>query len=492
MAKRRLAVLGFLAAGFGSSLATYAQPIQRASGRQFNVKVVGKVLDFADAPVPNATVGIASWRKAVWRPLAKSATDGSFEFKVQLDPGDYGVIAGLGAYEVASSFVRVREETADPQIIEVGLTAWQWDAKSDKPPTSTPPIGVLPSGSRKPFTETTGSEREVRVTGGPGDQESVNVFYATNRTPKVGEPAHYLDRSGVDMNMTYGVCTVHIPPTHEPGRLERPAIWRFERVEKMDVHIVITQRELISEESAFQQRLHKAFQESGSEAFLFVHGYNVDFDDAVRRTAQLFRDLQFNGVPILFSWPAQDAWWRYPAAEDAVNTSARQLGDFLLHMLANQRLTAVNVIAHSMGNRVLVSALERLALQQRNLQFKNIIMAAPDVNVADFNEVSNILRKSAGRTTVYASSYDVALFCSKVFHSYQRLGEAPPTTLAAGIDTIDASAIKKDVLGHSYFGDSTTVIRDMFLLINRGLDPQARYLQRTALGSLSYWVVPKE
>ena len=175
-----------------------------------------------------------------------------------------------------------------------------------------------------------------------------------------------------------------------------------------------------------------------------------------------------------------------------MDASARQLEQFLLHTLANQRLTAVNVIAHSMGNRILMSALERLALQKANPRFKNIVMAALDINVADFNAVSGVLRKSAAHTTIYASSHDVALLCSKAFHSYPRLGEAPPASVVPGIGSVDASAIRKDLLGHSYFGDSATMIRDMFLLIKEGLNPQARYLQPTSLGSESYWVVPKE
>jgi esterase/lipase superfamily enzyme len=145
-----------------------------------------------------------------------------------------------------------------------------------------------------------------------------------------------------------------------------------------------------------------------------------------------------------------------------------------------------------MGNRILMAALDRLALQSADLKFRNIVMAAPDINVADFAEVSGIFNRFAGRTTIYSSSRDVALLISKAFHSYPRVGEAPPVSLAPGIDTVDASAIHQDVLGHSYFGDSTTVVRDMFLLIKQGLAPPARYLRPALLQRMQYWVVPGE
>ena len=117
-------------------------------------------------------------------------------------------------------------------------------------------------------------------------------------------------------------------------------------------------------------------------------------------------------------------------------------------------------------------------------------MATPDINAADFGEVSGVLRSFAARTAIYSPSRDMALVVSKKFHSYPRLGEAPPVSVAPGIDTVDASAIKPDLLGHSYFGDSATVIHDLFWLMKPGFDPEARLLrpapwERSDIGSFS-------
>ena len=42
------------------------------------------------------------------------------------------------------------------------------------------------------------------------------------------------------------------------------------------------------------------------QVFVFVHGFNVSFENALRRTAQIAYDLNFDGAPFLFSWPSGD------------------------------------------------------------------------------------------------------------------------------------------------------------------------------------------
>src|SRR5207245_2644693 len=41
------------------------------------------------------------------------------------------------------------------------------------------------------------------------------------------------------------------------------------------------------------------------KAFVFVHGFNNSFEDAARRTAQIYHDVEFDGVPLFYSWPSK-------------------------------------------------------------------------------------------------------------------------------------------------------------------------------------------
>ena len=47
---------------------------------------------------------------------------------------------------------------------------------------------------------------------------------------------------------------------------------------------------------------------------VFIHGFNVPFEDAIYRTAQLAHDLDFDGAPILYSWPSRGTMLGYVAA----------------------------------------------------------------------------------------------------------------------------------------------------------------------------------
>jgi len=61
--------------------------------------------------------------------------------------------------------------------------------------------------------------------------------------------------------------------------------------------------------------------------------------------------------------------------------------------------------------------------------------------------------------------------------------------IVQGIDTIDATNVSTDFIGHSYFAESRSVISDIFYLIKDGKSAQERFgliENNTAAGR--YWV----
>lgn len=474
---------------------------QSASSLQTRVPVpidiTGQLTDFAGAAIPDARVGVSDVDRNGWIPFATADRDGRYKFTARLIPGQYSAIAVIGQLPIATALLDV-PSTQSAAI--VNLVAPRVMAQVDELPAPIPIVKQLAPRARPAASLREPPAALIGGVNGPGptapttaapssgpNQELVNVYFATDCAP---DGANYSVRQLNSDGLTFGVSVVSIPPTHQPGELERPSIFRLERVEDPKRHIVARPPTRFGTEVQFDEELHRGLTESGSEAFLFIHGYNVNFDDGVRRTAQLFRDLKFNGVALLFAWPGQDAWWRYLAAEDVVEPVSRDLEHVIVDLAQNENVSAINIVAHSMGNRVLKQALDRIALRNVIHQpFRNVVMAAPDINVAEFNEVVESLKTISSHTTIYSSSHDVALAFSSLFHTFPRLGQAPPTHLDTSIDTIDASNIKQDLLGHSYFGDSQTVLKDLVAVLKDGLPPTRRGLDGHPLGSLLYWLI---
>ena len=290
-----------------------------------------------------------------------------------------------------------------------------------------------------------------------------------------------------------GTCEVSIPKLHEVGQLESPSVLRLEFREDTSRHVVLlgVQRE---QADRFYADLHDCVGRSQHKsAFVFVHGYNVSFEDAARRTAQIAYDLKFDGAPIFFSWPSQAGILQYTVDENNVSWSAPHLLNFLIEVARQSGAERIHLIAHSMGNRALTAALRDLSLMKMPdmPSFNEVILTAPDIDADTFiNDVAPAIVKTAQRVTLYASSNDEALIISKKVHGYPRAGDSGSQLIVLrGIDTVDVSAVDTSLIGHTYYGDNSSVLADIFELLNasRPAD-QRRWLRPERLGLLRYWV----
>jgi esterase/lipase superfamily enzyme len=229
----------------------------------------------------------------------------------------------------------------------------------------------------------------------------------------------------------------------------------------------------------------------GSNAFLFVHGYNVTFADAARRTAQMAYDLRFDGAPVFYSWPSRGVTAAYTVDEQNVEWAERNLRGFLSDFFAESQARNVYLIAHSMGNRALTRALASVVEQRPDVRsrLRQVVLTAPDIDADVFRrDIAPALIAQGAPITLYASSGDVALAASRRVHGAPRAGDSGRgLVLLSGIDTIDASDVDTSLLGHSYFAETRSVLSDMFYLF-RGMAPDKRFgLEQTDSNGLRYW-----
>jgi pimeloyl-ACP methyl ester carboxylesterase len=181
--------------------------------------------------------------------------------------------------------------------------------------------------------------------------------------------------------------------------------------------------------------------------------------------------------------------------EAAVGVSGRRLADFLETVVAQSGAQRIHLIAHSMGNRALIEALQtylaKRAPENRQHIFGQIVFTAPDVDRDYFTDVIPSLAGSAERVTLYASDNDYALRTSQFVHGAPRAGTAGDDVIVklAGLDSIDMSSVPADALGHSYFAANSGAIYDIFRLLWRGDPPPQRcgMSNRKAGGGIAVW-----
>ncbi len=283
-----------------------------------------------------------------------------------------------------------------------------------------------------------------------------------------------------------GMCQVSIPEVHRPGELESPSfLLRLEVSPDPNKHIVLQDVQRLAPDK-FYGDLHTELSSRGNNILVFVHGYNVSFEDAARRTAQMSYDLKFPGAPVFYSWPSQANWYRYRTDRANIEKSVEQIKGFLTELANRSNATTINLVAHSMGNVGLTAALSAMDGQT---QFNQIVLAAPDIDAETFKqEIAPKIVTRGQRVTLYTSKTDLALIASRYFNHGARAGDSgSEMLLVPGIQTIDATAVDSSLLGHSYYGSNVDVLYDLGQLLNNQPIEKRPYLQASTNADKPYW-----
>lgn len=328
-------------------------------------------------------------------------------------------------------------------------------------PTKAPPPGTSPEARRYDW---------------------LHIYYATTRQPTGKHKASEAFGTARSDVLSLGAVDVSIPADHRWAKLESPSVLRLEWDVDPKRHVTLAETYEPLSETAWKMELARkasAFDKGG--LLLFVHGYNNTFIEAAQRAAQLAYDLAFPGPTVLFSWPSDGDVLAYIRDEEKAKTAWRQMADVLDHLARLGPGVPVYVVAHSMGNRILTQGLAEL-LRRRpgaDLSFRQVVLASPDIGEEEFRQRWAFELNSANspRFTLYASNQDLPVALSAWLHGEPRLGSGgADIAVLPPLHSIDASAITKEWFGlsHSYFGDNSTVMSDLFLVIHQGLEPSQR------------------
>ena len=307
------------------------------------------------------------------------------------------------------------------------------------------------------------------------------VYFATNRQPT--DPAKQSGKSpdvptfGSDLadRVLLGKCTVNFPIRHHhKGDLATPGWWDHADPEQF---FLINALELLAADQLTQQF-------GDHDVLLFIHGFDNSFADAVLRAGQLQYDTDFPGSAIAFCWPSDGSasTESYKHDVEKAEKSVRPLAD-VLELLTKSAAAAnatkpakVHVIAHSLGNRLFLAALHDLNRRgvwtSDRRYLGQVVLAAPDVGAARFNNLVGYAAQAAERLTYYYCRADKALIISQSINSYEPVGLYP--YFETGLDTINADGVGTDFISHSYYGSSPKVLADLNLLFCLDYGPEQR------------------
>ena len=263
--------------------------------------------------------------------------------------------------------------------------------------------------------------------------------------------------------------------------------------------------------AAFAEQVNHRLSRSGvKDVYIYVHGYRVEFDDPVLVSAELWHFLGYRGAFVSYSWPSTPRALAYMSDLETAKTMARKLRLFIDYLNAQTEVEKIHLIGFSAGSRLVVRALEQMALLhaetsdqdlREQLKIGNVIIIGGDISREGFGAaLMDGLLRIPERTVVYVSSTDRALVWSRRIFRRERLGEKWDEPMPArtveflganpSLEWIDVTGAAGSTTGngHGYFRHSPWVSSDILTMLAFDLDPAQRGLVRD--GTKLVWRFP--
>lgn len=294
---------------------------------------------------------------------------------------------------------------------------------------------------------------------------TVDMLVATTRMKATDPQEFYSGSRGSELS--FAEFKVSIPP--EANRKEGEVQWPQRIPGNPATDFVTLKADVIDRKQAtawFNRTVRTVPQR---RVLVFIHGFNNRFDDAVFRFAQIVHDAGTPVVPVLFTWPSRGSVLAYGYDRESNTYSRNALENTLRTIASDPAVGEISILAHSMGNQVTLEALRQMAIRDGRVapKIRNVLLAAPDVDVDLFREAVLDMGKSRPSFTLFVSQDDRALALSRRIWGDVRLGAIDPeqepyrsNLESAGITVLNLSGLRTgDPLNHSKFAQSPEVVR---------------------------------
>lgn len=343
--------------------------------------------------------------------------------------------------------------------------------------------------------------------------ERARLFYATDRMPSgVEDPqAFYNNERGHVLRA--GVVRVQIdPPLDSWEEVKRTTLLkdqsesyklRLSQVDEIGVLPFSLTRYFADAPSPsamqaagreFSARIDAQLARSGNkDIFIYIHGYNVDFDYSTLVSKELQHFLGYQGAFISYNWTATPSRLAYFRDQESVLATRRNLRSLVEYLSANTRARRIHLIGYSAGSRLAFEAAYQIALQpDPKPRLGRLVLIGSDLDRSFvLQALEDGLLDAVEDVSFYQSQTDSALAISRAVFGRERIGQTaepgtlPPSLVSAlseiedlhFIDVTDAEAASTGN-GHWYFQSSPWASSDLFISLLTGRDPGERGLVR--------------
>ncbi|WP_299350460.1 alpha/beta hydrolase [uncultured Shimia sp.] len=354
------------------------------------------------------------------------------------------------------------------------------------------------------------------------------LFYATDRAPIGPEDKaeFYANRRGVTLRV--GTANVSMDPPVESWEELQDLTSSPERDQKRTLTVdgvteigplaltapnpIVAQpsdAEFAQASAEFRRQINQQLAHSGGrDAYIYIHGYNVDFAYPTLASKELQHYLGYRGAFISYNWPATPNRLAYFRDLETADSTRRNLRGLIEFLSKETNVRRVHLIGYSAGSRLTFETAYQIALLSRSgksrAKLGQVILVGSDLDRHYFTEaIADGLLDSLDQMSIYMSASDSALAMSRVVFGKNRLGQftevteetRPIANRLASIDKlalIDVTDAEGAALGngHWYFRSSPWASSDIFLTLLNGQKPQDRGLVR--LEGDATWHFPED
>lgn len=284
------------------------------------------------------------------------------------------------------------------------------------------------------------------------------IFVGSSRAtdPKTGASYGYDRRESLAL-ARFDVAT---PPQRAPGELRYPAAGR--KPDPQQDFVVARERDY-AQPASFRADLKAQLAQSGGEAIVFVHGFNVNFAEGLYRLAQMGADYELPGTLAYYAWPSRANVLAYAYDRDSALFARDGLQDYLRELrLAGAR--RILLVGHSMGAALSMETLRQMAISgdtETLSRLAGVVLISPDIDVDVFRAQARRIGALPQPFVIFTSQKDKALqLASRIAGREARLGNLQSVEPVADLKVtmIDVGAFSVSE-GHFNVASSPALIK---------------------------------